>query len=92
VSGWNRGAWEHAIVTGGLPAATRHTALTLATFANRDGEAWPGERSLALHVGMSRSAVWRHLGALLDAGFICRAGVPLVRPVRYRLTIPGREQ
>jgi hypothetical protein len=82
--------YARAIRASDLPAIARHVALTLASYANRSGEAWPSQETLQRGTGWSRRTVNNALNDLEVAGWLTR----LVkghqgRATLYRLHIPG---
>lgn len=83
-------AYARAIRASDLPPVARHVALTLASYANRSGEAWPSQETLHRGTGWSRRTVNNALNDLEQAGWVSR----LVkghqgRATLYRLHIPG---
>lgn len=63
--------WRSAICDSGLPATTRHVALTLSLHMNeRGGSCFPGAVALAAETGLSERAVRSHLNELVRAGWI----------------------
>lgn len=82
--------YARAIRASDLPSIARHVALTLASYANRSGEAWPSQETLQRGTGWSRRTVNNALNDLELAGWLTR----LVkghqgRATLYRLHIPG---
>ena len=82
--------YARAIRASDLPAIARHVALTLGTYANRSGEAWPSQETLQRGTGWSRRTVNNALKDLELAGWLSR----LVKGHRgratlYRLHVPG---
>lgn len=63
--------WRGAIADSGLPATTRHVALTLSLHMNeRGGSAFPSHATLARESGLSDRAVGEHLRKLRDEGWL----------------------
>jgi biotin operon repressor len=63
--------WERVILQVQMPPTTKLVALALATFANRHGEnAHPGNRRLALALGISERTVERQLFWLRECGLL----------------------
>ena len=56
--------------------ALRWTLQNLVAFADRAGRCFPSVRKLAAFAGLSKSAVSRHLAALVEAGVITRRRRP----------------
>ena len=54
----------------GLTPSARHILLLLATYADRQGRAWPSVGTLAEQSGMHRTSVQRALRVLEEAGHI----------------------
>jgi hypothetical protein len=88
-----RFAWERIVKRVKMPRATKLTALTLATFSDRDGSnVRPGEEQLAADLDMSTRQVRRHVTRLRDEyGLIDRVqrgGSRSKYPDVYRLVLP----
>lgn len=81
--------WRIAIRDSDLHPAAKHVALTLDTYMNRHGIAWPSRASLAAGTGRSISTVQRALVALEQAGFIAVAHSRGRRSNLYSATIPN---
>jgi hypothetical protein len=78
----NRSIGQHAV---------GRVLVALATYANRDGIAWPSTYTLADDVsGLSRRDIRNALEALDDAGVITKAG-KAGRATRWRLNAPDEE-
>lgn len=55
-----------------ISRAAKHTWITLAKYANNDGQCWPSAQTLATAQDITRQTVHRHLRELEQAGAICR--------------------
>src|SRR5688500_7537739 len=82
--------YNRAVRDSDLSAIARHVAMTLATYANRAGEAWPTQATLEDGTGWARRSVNTALNALEAGGWLTR----LVKGHRgratlYRLHVPG---
>lgn len=53
-----------------LEAVTKHVALTLATYMNRSGEAWPSVDKLAKAASRADRTIQRHLPELVERGYL----------------------
>lgn len=90
----DRFAWERVVKRCKMPRSTKLVALTLATFANRDGSnVRPGEKQLAADLdGMSERQVRRHMARLRDEyrliERLSRGGSRSNYPDVYRLVSP----
>lgn len=84
-----RWAWERAILASSLPPTTRHCLLTLATYVNMQGEAWPPIARLALDTGLSTRTIIEHLAVAISAGWVHK--LKLGRSNRYLIDIPRGE-
>lgn len=90
----DRFAWERVVKRCKMPRSTKLVALTLATFANRDGSnVRPGEEQLAADLdGMSERQVRRHMARLRDEyrliERVSRGGSRSRYPDVYRLVLP----
>lgn len=63
--------WRSAICDSGLPATTRHVALTLSLWMNeRAASAFPSVPTLVNATGLSERAVRSHLHDLVNAGWL----------------------
>lgn len=67
--------WERLVVSerGPVSPTTRLVLLALATHLNREGQAWPSEKTLALETGLSERAVLSHLEIAVTDSWIERA-------------------
>ena len=83
-----RTRWWIGIRVSDLPPMTRLVALTLAGWADQDGNrARPSQSSIAAGCGLKRRVVVDHIKKLADAGWVWRThgrGIPNT----YTLTIP----
>lgn len=97
VSGrWHSDLWREAVWNSpksSLKPLQRLIALAYADHA-RDGEvAWVTYNRLEQRTGLSRDAVARHLGALVEAGWLVLVSpASQHRSARYRLVIPSAQQ
>src|SRR5688500_13899988 len=81
---------NHPVRSSQPPPVARHVAITLRTYANRAGEAWPTQATLERGTGWARRPVNTALNALEAEGWLTR----LVkghkgRATLYRLHVPG---
>lgn len=91
----DRFEWERVVRRLGLPMRLKLVALTLATYADKDGSrVRPGVNALAAVTGQGESTVRRLLAALRESGLIeqvsrggGRAGHG--KATEYRLTLPA---
>lgn len=82
--------YARAIRGSALPAVSRHVALTLVTYADRTGEAWPSQATLSTGTGWSRRTVNTALDTLELGGWLTRVTKGYRgRATLYRLHIPG---
>lgn len=89
----DRFAWERIVKRCKMPRSTKLVALTVATFANRDGSnVRPGEEQLAADLGLSERQVRRHLTRLREEyrllDRVSRGGSRSRYPDMYRLVLP----
>lgn len=61
--GW---AWAQR----GLDASTKLVLMSLADYANDEGECWPGVQAVANRVGLSDRMIQRHVATLREAGLV----------------------
>ena len=66
----DRLAWRVAVRDSGLDATAKHVALTLDTYMDRRGVAWPSKASLARDTGYTIRAVDRASNRLEQAGIL----------------------
>lgn len=66
----NRLAWRIAVRESSLDATAKHVALTLDTFMDKRGLAWPGRQTLAEATGYAVRTVDRALVRLEQAGLL----------------------
>lgn len=93
---WPSDLWREAVWNSpksSLKPLQRLIALAYADHA-RDGEvAWVTYNRLEQRTGLSRDAVARHLGALVEAGWLVLVSpASQHRSARYRLVIPSAQQ
>ena len=83
-------SYNRAIRDSDLKAVARHMAMTLATYANKAGEAWPSQATLERGSGWSRRSVNNALDILEGAGWLTRITKGHKgRSTLYRLHLPG---
>ena len=78
-----------------LPAGARHVAITMATYADRDGgNIYPGVDRLCRDTGLSRAAIMRAIAVLRDEGVleVTRPGGGRGKPTIYRLVLGGNQE
>ena len=63
-----------ALRSSGLPPIARHVAMTLVTYANRSGEAWPTKATLEDGTGWARRFVNTALNTLVLERRVARRG------------------
>jgi DNA-binding transcriptional regulator YhcF (GntR family) len=85
----NRLAWRIAIRESDLDAIAKHVALTLDTYMNRRGLAWPARATLAAGTGRAVSTVDRALTRLEQAGFLVAARSRGRRSNLYCASLPN---
>jgi hypothetical protein len=82
--------YTRAIRTSDLPPIARHVALTLATYANRDRQAWPTQARLERDTGWARRSINNALNTLESTGWLTRLAKGYEgRATLYRLHVPG---
>jgi hypothetical protein len=85
----NRLEWRIAVRDSSLDATAKHVALTIDTWMNRRGIAWPSRGSLAAGTGRSTKTVDRALARLELAGFLVVARSTGRRSNLYCAAIPN---
>lgn len=93
----DRYEWERVVRRAPLDSVSTLVALTLATYANRDGTSiYPGNAKLAAVTRLNERTVRRALGRLRDGGYIVRtveqdwhARVIEHKADEYELAIPA---
>jgi hypothetical protein len=85
----NRLAWRTAIRDSDLDPTAKHVALTLDTYMNRHGIAWPSRASLATGTGRTVSTIDRALRRLEHTGFLVVARSRGKRSNLYSASLPN---
>ena len=67
--------WRDAILSEHGPerAVTQHVLLVLASFMNREGVAWPGQRKLSKTSRLAQKTIMEHVAYAEAAGWIVRS-------------------
>jgi hypothetical protein len=82
--------YARAIRASDLPPIARHVALTLTSYANRNGDAWPSQETLQRGTGWARRTVNNALNDLEASGWLARVvRGHQGRATVYRLQVPG---
>lgn len=71
----DRFTWERAVMASSLPRTRKLVLLTLATFVNRHGVAFPTQVQLAVACGMKERAIRKHLALAIEEDWIERVRV-----------------
>ena len=85
---WLRFDWERSLRSSDLPPGVKHIGLTLATYVDRRGEAWPAISSLASDASYSERHTSRLLAELARAGWVSTIEHGGHRANTYRLVVP----
>lgn len=85
---WLRFDWERSLRSSDLPPGVKHIGLTLATYVDRRGEAWPAISSLARDASYSERHTSRLIAELARAGWVNIIEHGGHRANTYRLATP----
>jgi DNA-binding transcriptional ArsR family regulator len=87
----SRLAWRVAVRDSNLDPTAKHVALTLDTYMNSRGLAWPARQTLAEGVGVSVRTLDRALSRLSQSGFVIVMRGRGRRPNLYRANNPSSD-